>query len=162
CEMTCGAVGPILPQNKSAKRRFEEDPMLKPALIALVVAASAAPVFAQVPKDAQGHPDLTGVWTNANLSPLQRPAGHGKLVVSAAEAGQITAHPVVAGVKKTDEDAAASVDPQKLNTVPEKGGKDFGLKGYDFLWVTPGDNLTFVNGEFHTSGVVDPVNGQIP
>ena len=84
--------------------------------------------------------------TNANLSPLQRPAGQDKLVVSAAEAKQITDHPVVAGVKKTDADSSAYVDPTK--GAPEKGGKDFGLKGYDF---------TFWFGLFVPKGTPQPI-----
>jgi len=39
------------------------------------------------PRTAYGHPDLQGIWTNATLTPLQRPADlAGKQVFTTAEA----------------------------------------------------------------------------
>ncbi len=45
---------------------------------------------------------------------------------------------------------------------PEKGGSDFGAKGYNSFWLSTGDNLARVKGEYRTSNIVDPPNGQIP
>ncbi|RYG37059.1 MAG: hypothetical protein EON93_04200 [Burkholderiales bacterium] len=96
--------------------------MLKPALTAIAVALMAAPALAQVPRAPDGKPDLTGIWSNASLTPLSRARG--------------------------------------LNS--EKGGDDFGLKGYDSFWVTPGTQLAHVKGEYRTSNIVEPANGQLP
>ena len=63
--------------------------MLKPALAALAVAIMAAPAMAQIPKAADGKPDLTGFWTNASLTPLQRAPANKTLVVSEMEAKKI-------------------------------------------------------------------------
>ena len=46
--------------------------MLKPALTALAIALTAAPALAQVPRAPDGKPDLTGIWSNASLTPLSR------------------------------------------------------------------------------------------
>ena len=41
---------------------------LKPALAAIAVALMASPAMAQVPRNPDGHADLTGIWTNASLT----------------------------------------------------------------------------------------------
>ena len=45
---------------------------------------------------------------------------------------------------------------------PTAGGQDFGIKAYDNFWVAPGDRLAVVKGEYRSSYIVDPPNGQIP
>ena len=45
-----------------------------------------------VPRTADGHPDLQGVWTNATITPLERPPEFGaKATATDAEADQIRA-----------------------------------------------------------------------
>ena len=87
------------------------------ALAALAMSANA-----QAPRTAWGKPDLTGVWTNASLTTLSRPAGK-PLVVDAETARKMVANPVIAGVTKTAEDSAARIDPAKLNVVPERAAR---------------------------------------
>jgi hypothetical protein len=135
---------------------------LKTGLSALAILA-AAPAFAQVPKTADGSkPDLTGIWTNASLTPLSRAQGQSKLVVTEAEAKKIADSTSIAGIPADDPDFknATYSDPSK--GAPAKGGADFGLKGYDAFWVTPGTMLAKVKGEYRTSNIVDPANGQMP
>ncbi len=137
--------------------------MLKPALTALAIAIMAAPALAQVPKAADGKPDLTGFWTNASLTPLQRAAANKTLVVSEMEAKKIADGTAVAGIPADDPEFnknARYSDPTK--GAPPKGGKDFGVKGYDSFWVTPGTMLAHVKGEYRTSNIVDPPSGQLP
>ncbi len=45
---------------------------IKPALAAIAVALLASPALAQVPRNPDGHADLTGIWTNASLTPVAR------------------------------------------------------------------------------------------
>ncbi len=134
------------------------------ALATLAFALTAAPAsFAQVPKTPDGHPDLTGIWTNASLTPLSRARGVTTLVVSEQEAKKIANGTAIAGVPADDPEFnrnARYSDPTK--GAPEKGGADFGLKGYDSFWVTPGTMLAKVKGEYRTSNIVDPPNGQLP
>ncbi|MDZ4760144.1 MAG: hypothetical protein SGJ21_03635 [Alphaproteobacteria bacterium] len=138
---------------------------LRQGLAATVLALGLATpqAFADDVKTASGKPDFTGIWTNASLTPLARARGVDKLVVSEAEAKKIAASTGLAGIAADDPDFNRNTtysDPSK--GAPEKGGQDFGLKGYDAFWVTPGDTLAKVKGEYRTSNIVDPPSGQIP
>ena len=63
------------------KRLFLLVPMV--ALLVSAQTASKKPI----PRTADGHPDLQGVWTNATLTPMERPASFaGKLNLTEAEA----------------------------------------------------------------------------
>jgi hypothetical protein len=48
------------------------------------------------------------------------------------------------------------------NGAPPAGSIDFGLRGYNSFWTDPGSQLANVMGEFRTSYIIDPPNGQIP
>ncbi len=131
----------------------------------LAIGLTASPsAFAQAGAASQAaRPDLTGTWTNASLTPLQRAAGVKDLVVDEATAARIVSGANVAGfdVRGGQSRAAKEFsDPNK--GAPKQGGDDFGVKAYDNFWVTPGDNLAKVKGEYRTSNVVDPPSGQIP
>jgi hypothetical protein len=130
------------------------------ALISLVVALGAPAMAQQAPRTPEGHSDLTGIWTNANLTPVSRPRGQAKLVVTEEEAKKIAANTSIAGVARSEAGLEDRIDPNL--GAPEKGGSDFGAKGYNSFWLSTGDNLARVKGEYRTSNIVDPPNGQIP
>lgn len=133
---------------------------LKASILALVMAAGSAPALAQVPKTPDGHADISGIWTNANLTPTSRPRGQTKLVVTPEEAKQMAATMPIAGVPRSEAGLEDRIDPNL--GAPEKGGSDFGAKGYNSFWLSTGDSLARVKGEYRTSLIVDPPNGQIP
>ena len=145
----------------------QEDFMLKlrtrVAIAALACALATPAVIAQTPKTPDGHPDLNGLWTNASLTPISRAKAGGPLVVNKEEAIKIADGTSIAGVPANDPEFnknARYSDPNK--GAPAKGGSDFGLKGYDSFWVTPGTELAFVKGEYRTSNIVEPPTGQLP
>ncbi|MBT5719207.1 MAG: hypothetical protein HOI69_06635, partial [Gammaproteobacteria bacterium] len=109
--------------------------------------------FAQAQDSAR--PDLGGVWTNASLTNLTRRAGVDTLVVTEERAQVIAAGIPIGGIEGGfDEDDG-------VNNTPEAGGDDFGARAYNHFWVDPGSNLALVKGEYRTSYIVNPENGQV-
>jgi hypothetical protein len=130
------------------------------ALGSVLMLAPLAPAVAQVPRAPDGHADLSGIWTNANLTPVSRPRGQTRLVVGEEEAKKIAATTPIAGVPRSEAGLEDRIDPNL--GAPEKGGSDFGAKGYNSFWLSTGDSLAKVKGEYRTSNIVDPPSGQIP
>ena len=93
------------------------------------------------PRTADGQPDLQGVWTNATLTPLERPAALGsKAFLTEEEAAAIE--------KRAAERRAAS---DKFG--PLESGS------YNRFWY---DDGTTVLSTRQTSLVVDPADGRVP
>ena len=130
---------------------------LSTAAAVLLIAAGAN---AATPLTADGKPDLTGAWTNASLTPLARAKPADPLEVDEATAKKIAAGTPIAGIQDTSFKNQTYSDPKA--GAPEKGGADFGLKGYDGGWVAPGEALAKVGGKYRTSNIVEPANGQLP
>jgi hypothetical protein len=136
--------------------------MLARLAAALAALAFAVPALAEtpIPRAADGKPSFNGMWTNASLTGLNRPAGVDKLVVSEEEAMRIAKSTAIAGINPEDGWDADRTDPNE--GAPPKGSQDFGLKGYNSFWVAPGERLARVKGEYRTSYIVEPANGRLP
>ena len=117
----------------------------------LATATAAAPAYTP-PRTSWGAPDLDGYWSNASLTKLTRPPGQTRLVVSEAEA-----RTVAAGWNEALASDLRPTDPGK--GAPPKGG-DPG--GYNLFWADNGNALVRVRGEYRTSWIVDPADGQLP
>jgi hypothetical protein len=113
------------------------------------------------PKNRMGQPDLTGLWTNATLTTLERPPEYGeRLAMTAAEVAKIEgteAAAVAESNKPTNPDF-------KVTDLPVSCGRGFsGVNcGYNGFWVDPGSHVMNVNGEFRTSFLVEPKTGRLP
>jgi hypothetical protein len=103
-------------------------------------ATSAAGQSYRAPRNAYGAPDLNGVWNNNALTRLQRPAGVLPLVVRPAD------------VAAAEHKLMGSYSPPA--TVANVGGTD--SEWWD------GAHLARVDGQFRTSWLVDPDDGQLP
>ena len=114
-----------------------------PLLLALPLAAQG-PKNWNAPRTPDGHPDLQGIWTNATITPLERPAElAGKAVLTAAEAAAYEKE-----IRQRN-----NADNRKENPQADVNG------AYnDFWW----DRGTKVVGSRRTSLVVDPPDGRIP
>ena len=105
-------------------------------------------------------PQLGGIWTNASRTSLTRPRAINTLIVPDDQAEKIVASMSIAGISAENVEAGPAIDPE--TGAPPVGGQDFGLRGYNLFWTDPGSTLALVKGEFRTSLIVNPENGQIP
>ena len=124
------------------------------AALSMLVAAGSA---SAAPDKAH---DLTGLWTNASATTLERPDGITALEVSEQEARKIVDGRDFIGYTPAEKDQLKHTDPNA--PPPPPGDKNFGVRGYDAGWVAPGDDLGKVNGKYRTSHVTDPADGHIP
>jgi hypothetical protein len=118
------------------------------------MAIIAAPLAAQtVPRVRDGHPDLQGIWTNATLTPMERPAAFaGKLTVSDGEAAKY---------EKAQDDELKAGDGKSEGEFHRRAGSgDTG--GYNALFIDRGSELARVDGVKRTSLIIDPPDGRVP
>ncbi len=131
-------------------------------------AAAVGPTFdAQqwvMPRTPDGHPDLQGNWSNATITPMQRPLRQGPVLTPEE----------VATIEGTREeyiaDANAVSDPDR--EAPQAGGiftgdllfdaASGGTGGYNYVYIDGGDRVAIYNGEPRSSLVTRPENGRIP
>jgi len=98
------------------------------------------------PRTADGHPSLEGIWTNATVTPLQRPKDlAGKAFFTKEEAAAFE--------KKTLE----SKDMDKVNGAP--GPDDLAHRAYNQAWIDSGTHVVTTR---RTSLVIGPPDGRIP
>ncbi len=120
------------------------------------LSAAAAPATAwKAPLAADGHPDLSGFWSNATLTTEQRPAKFGdRLVYTPAEV-KVLEQAVVDEVKEgnapTDPNAPAAAPPPPKNIRPEFAAAGGDVGGYNRGWLDPGSSVMRVHGEPRTS-----------
>jgi hypothetical protein len=129
--------------------------ILRLALLSLVALVGASAVQAadyKPPRTPFGTPDLQGIWTNASLTNLERPAGATSLVIPEAQA--------VALEKRRASMRAAQDRPSDPNAGAPPVGSDPG--GYNAAWTDPGTALGRIKGEVRTSWIVDPADGKLP
>jgi hypothetical protein len=104
------------------------------------------------PRTPDGHPDLQGIWTNATLTPLERPANlEGKGTLTDAEAKAYEQRDLQSNTLDSDVES---------NFNKATGGP--GVGAYNNLFVDRGSQLARVDGVKRTSLIVDPSDGKIP
>ena len=109
----------------------------------------------EVPRTDYGVPDLQGVWTSASITTLERESALGNtLIVDAEEARQIEQNAALNVLAEADN---APSDPDRAP--PTDGDTD---AGYNAFWIDPGTRLAQIDGQYRTSWIVEPENGQIP
>jgi hypothetical protein len=99
-----------------------------------------------VPRTPDGQPDLQGIWTNATVTPFQRPTQlSSKQVFTAEEAAAFEKQRIQQGNADLIEG--------------ERGASDLARRAYNNFWV---DRGTHVTKTMRTSLVLDPPDGKVP
>lgn len=129
--------------------------MKRSAVLALAIALAAGAALAQpAPRTAQGRPDLSGNWSNASLTWLERPANLKGLTLTEAEAEALAdANPL----KKAAEADARPIDP---NAGPPPAGA-LGA-AHSMVFMDAGSAFAKVKGQRRTSWIVDTPDGRLP
>jgi hypothetical protein len=138
--------------------------MNKTLLGGLLAAALAPAALGDIPRTADGRPDLSGNYDIATLTPLERPKEFGeKLYMTPEEADA-----VIAANKERIAKLEATKNDDPDRKAPPKGGDgvlDFGaggVGGYNTFWVDRGTDGFLIDGKFRTSIIYDPPNGRFP
>ncbi len=116
-------------------------------IVGLIGPAAKAQTPATTP---DGEPDLQGVWTNATLTPLERPARFaGRPLLTDAEAAELESQ----AERNFNQQAA----DRPMATAPRAGGA---VGSYNqAVWADPHRKVVATR---QTSLVVDPPNGRVP
>ena len=124
-------------------------------MCALAVAPAALAQGARAydpPKTSWGVPDLTGFFSAASLTTMTRPAGASGLIVSDEEAAKLFNKNIYTRVAK--DEAPLSKAELLTDANPDRA--------YNRFWMDPGADLGKINGQYRSSWIVEPANGQIP
>lgn len=131
----------------------------------LIATLTLAPLAAaDIPRTADGKPDLSGNYDTATLTPVQRPKEFGdKLYLTLEEAKALSA----ARQAELDKLSANQSDDPDRKAPPKGGDGQYqygagGVGGYNAFWVDPGTTTNAVDGKFRTSIVYEPANGRQP
>jgi hypothetical protein len=129
-------------------------------LIGISAAQSANPY--KPPHTEYGYPDLQGMWTNATITPLERPTQFGERRGYTDAEAKALEQDVFDANAAADKPTDPKLNVQEVNKNCEvKGFSGVGC-GYNNFWVDPGTKLIDINGEKRTSILVDPPNGRLP
>lgn len=108
-----------------------------------------------VPRTWDGAPDLQGVWRNATVTPLERPEELGDKRAYTREEAYALERAAQQEVEEDNEPLDPNRPPPPATALPPVGN-------YDLFWTDRGMFMPTVNGEYRTSIIIDPPDGQIP
>ena len=117
-------------------------------LAAIALLAAATPLLAQgkVPRMADGHPDLQGVWNFSTITPLERPAEFaGKPFLTEEEAKALEQRTIERSNRDNRDRSNADADV---------------ASAYNEFWWDRGVHAARVNGKVHTSLIVEPATAR--
>ena len=137
---------------------------LAAALVSAAFAQASAPEVqtaksTSLPRTPDGHPDLTGIYDIATLTPVERPNGASPIYTE-AEARKLEQQ-----VAARKEYQGRAIDGNRA--APPKGGDGSAgaagnVGGYNSFWIDSGSSYTIVDGQRRASIVIDPQDGRVP
>jgi len=108
------------------------------------------------PWGSSGRPDLSGVWTNASMTSLERPATlKGRTLPEAEAKARAAANPLKLAALRD----ARPMDP---NAGPPPVSDGALGSAHSAVFLDAGDSYARINGEYRTSWIVEPANGTLP
>jgi hypothetical protein len=126
--------------------------LLGMCLLAFASGSAVAQETWKAPRTPDGKPDLQGIWSNASLTTLERPAQFRTQAIPADRARQMEqarARMMIAANQRSNPNEGAPTD----------GNAN---AGYNSFWIDPGTQYGVVQGEARSSWIVDPPDGRIP
>ena len=108
-----------------------------------------------VPRTIHGDPDFQGVWRNATVTPLTRPRELGERQAYTREEAFQLERAAQMAVEQDNEPLDPNRPPPPAQDLPPVGN-------YDLFWTDRGMFMPTIDGEFRTSIIIDPPNGQMP
>ena len=135
------------------------------AMVVALMAASplaAAPPY-KAPRTASGQPDLQGLWNNATITPLTRPAKYGTRNILTPEEAAAQEGANAAQIARADQPTPPDLKVTELKNADcgPDGLSGFNC-GYNQGWKDPGTAVIDLGGEKRASILVEPANGQFP
>ena len=154
CAVSVGAVAVVMALVPPGQLRAQGQ--------AKAVTSQAKPAsrLPMVPRTSEGRPDFQGFWTNATITPLERPAGFPSAALTEAEAARLEKQ-----VADRVDRLAEPSDPDRV--APPVGGDGStgaagNVGGYNNFWLDPGNRVAVVDGQRRSSLILDPPDGRIP
>lgn len=145
-------------------------------LTAVFFTFACAPVLSaeeySMPRTASGHPDLTGNYNAATLTPLERPVQFGDKAFLTPEEAK-----AVADRERGLQTKGAAQSALDRDAPPEGGAKVVGLEetatggnefgagnvgAYNLFWMDRGADVNIIDGKIPTSILIEPANGRLP
>jgi hypothetical protein len=146
--------------------------LISVATLPAVTQVTSTSAKSDLPRMADGHPDLQGTYDLATMTPLERwPGDPPFLTKERAEALQRAEAERRAKSAGGDEPlppdrppppvGGVITEPKSFFEVLEKAGGG-AVGGYNRFWLNQGSAYTEVGGQIRTSIVIDPPDGQVP
>ena len=107
------------------------------------------------PMTEYGVPDLQGVWRNATVTPLTRPEELGTQQAYTREEAAMLERAAQQAVEEDNEPLDPDRPPPPAEDLPPVGN-------YDLFWTDRGMYMPTIDGEYRTSIIIDPPDGQLP